>query len=163
MIRLFILAGLLASLARAMPAQSLSTTLIGSAGAHNTSPAFGSLDWSVGEPMVNTFAPASGPVLSQGFQQVFVSAITGVKDRPAEPDFFLEVFPNPSSDWVNIRADEPLRFRVLSLLGQEIIPMGAWSTSHQLSMSGYAAGTYLLEIQCFGYRSVKLFKLQILP
>lgn len=162
MIRRFVLWSLV-GLTTLLSGQSLSPSLLGSAGAHASDASFGTLDWSLGETVVSTMSPAPGssPVLTQGFHQVFVNAITPVED--VENDAFAPlVYPNPSREWVQVESPEPVQVRLLSLLGVPLISYGERSTVHNLALRDIPAGTYLLEIARDDYKPRKFFKLQII-
>lgn len=162
MFRRFILWSLV-GLTTALSGQSISPSLLGSAGAHASNASFGTLDWSVGETVVSTLnpTPGSSPVLTQGFHQVFVNAITPVED--AESDAFAPlVYPNPSREWVQVESPEPVQVRLLDLLGVALIPYGERSTFHNLALRDIPSGTYLLEIARGDNKPGKFFKLQII-
>ncbi len=162
MIRLFFLMSF-ASIASLLQGQTISPSLLGSAGAHASDASFGTLDWSVGETVVSTLdpAPGSGPVLTQGFHQVFVSVVTATKD-PESETFSPQVYPNPSREWVNVDSPEPVKIRLFSMLGVELMPFGERSMFHTMTFSGIPSGTYLLEIARSGNKPGKFFKLQII-
>lgn len=162
MIRLFILL-ILASVGSLLYGQSLSPSLLGSAGTHASDASFGSLDWSVGETIVNTLNPALGtsPVLTQGFHQVFVSVAISTDD-PKTNAFAPLVYPNPGREWVNVESPEPVRIRLLSSLGVELIPFGAGAANHTMALREIPSGSYLLEIARSGNKPSKFFKLQII-
>ena len=124
---------------------------------------FGTLDWSVGETVVSTLdpSPGTGPVLTQGFHQVFVSMITNAHD-PEDRSFRPLVYPNPGNEWVNVEAPEAVRVRLLSLSGAILIPFGENTAFHKLQLGQLPAGTYLLEIARGDKRAGKFFKLQII-
>lgn len=160
MIRILLLAGI-SCLARAVPAQNLSPSLIGSAFAHAIDPGFGTLDWSVGETVVSTYAPAAGPVLTQGFHQVFVSLVTDAPDVADDP-FLPLVYPNPGNEWVNVETTEDVRVRLLSLSGAELLPFDESAAFHTFALGHLPSGTYLLEIERREHRAATFFKLQII-
>lgn len=143
--------------------QSISPSLLGSAGAHASDASFGTLDWSVGEMVVSTLnpVPGSSPVLTQGFHQVFVNAITPVEDVKSDA-FAPLVYPNPSREWVQVESPEPVQIRLLSLLGVEIIPFGERNTFHNLALRNIPSGDYLLEIVRGDNKPSNFFKLQII-
>jgi hypothetical protein len=141
--------------------QSLSPTLIGSAGAHADLFSFGSLDWSVGEPVVTTLV--NGDILTQGFHQVFV-AVTSATDQPPRPgdDLSMRVFPNPTAQWVNIESSEPVLIRVLDLRGVQLMHIAQATSAHSIDLSTLAAGTYLLEALTANQQYRRTFKLAII-
>lgn len=153
----------LVGLTTLLSGQSISPSLLGSTGAHASNASFGTLDWSVGETVVSTLnpAPGSSPVLTQGFHQVFVNAITPVED--VESDAFAPlVYPNPSREWVQVESPEPVQVRLLNLLGVALIPYGERNTFHSLALHDIPSGTYLLEIARGNNQPGKFFKLQII-
>ena len=162
MIRLFFLLSL-AALASMLSGQTISPSLLGSAGAHAENASFGTLDWSVGETVVSTLnpTPGTGPVLTQGFHQVFVS-ITIATDDPENAAFLPLVYPNPSREWVHVDSPEPVRIRLFSLLGVELISFGERSTFHSMALKEMPSGTYLLEIARYADKRGKFYKLQII-
>ena len=161
MIRLCLWLGLVCS-TLALSGQTLSPTLLGSAGAHASQAAFGSLDWSVGEAVVATLSPAPGsaPVLTQGFHQVFVSVTTDTHND-AYAGFNPLVYPNPGRDRVYVQSTEPVRARLWSLSGIELIPFDAPADFHTLPLTELPSGTYLLEVARDEQPRGKIFKLQI--
>ncbi len=60
----------------------------------------GSISWTLGEPVIETFE-AEGITLTQGFQQSAL-IITSVEEHP-ELVFFISVFPNPAKEYLNIK------------------------------------------------------------
>ncbi len=162
MIRLLFLLGL-ASVASMLSGQSLSTSLLGSAGARASDPSFGSLDWTVGEMSISTLNPTPGtsPILTQGFHQVFISTPISTDD-PETNAFTPLVYPNPSREWVNVESPEPVQIRLLSILGVELIPFGARAAIHTMVLREIPSGTYLLEVARADNKSGKFFKLQII-
>lgn len=80
-------------------AQVLSNQVIGSGGGHLSNNTV-SLDWTLGEPVIQTFEN-NETILTQGFHQVYYK-ITEIKELKSEA-IQTKVYPNPASDWVNIK------------------------------------------------------------
>jgi len=72
---------------------------------------------------------------------------TGIEDRI---DYFLEIFPNPTTDRVTIKTDEMInRVSIYSLMGQQLdVATSQTGQSHQqtIDLSKYPKGVYLIEI-----------------
>jgi len=80
-------------------AQSLSPEVIGSAGDYFTA-AGGSIAFTVGEPMTETFS-SSGNILTQGFHQPW-PVVTGVTTVTGQMN--VTVYPNPASQMLTIES-----------------------------------------------------------
>ena len=88
-------------------------------------------------------------------------AFVSVKPDPVLQQSFT-VFPNPASEVLNIRFEEPMEFkrlniRLLNMLGQPVAEQKVerGHQSLQLPVQNLAAGTYQLEIQTGSRRAVK--------
>ncbi len=161
MIRLFILISL-TCIATILSSQSLSSSVIGSAGALSHEPSFGTLSWSLGEPVISTFNPDPGnsPILTQGFHQVYVSGSVGSQN--ADDNFLLQVYPNPSNSHVIVECKEPVQIRLLTILGEYLISYEDRSTFQTMTLNEIPSGTYFLEIQRSDNTPSKFFKLLII-
>jgi len=120
----------------------------------------GSLSWSLGEPVINTLA-ASNSILTQGFQQ-YVRTGTAVPTIAGKGTF--EVYPNPSSIYINIdlNNDQVLKyqFRLYDMNGR-IVKDESPNTSnyYRMNIDGIPSGVYLLEIiSDTGINSFKIIK-----
>jgi len=77
--------------------QQVSPEVISSAGDHFENDDI-SLSWTLGEPIISTLSGEY--ILTQGFHQdLFI--ITSV-DETTIPDFDIQIFPNPTPDYLNI-------------------------------------------------------------
>ena len=160
MIRLFLFLPL-CGLGLMLSGQSISSSLLSSTGALASDPSFGTLAWSVGETVISTLdpTPGSGPILTQGFHQVYVSNLVDTKDL--EDDLLCLVYPNPTHDQVVVESSEPVQIRLINMVGLELIPFGDLSTFQTLTLSDIPSGTYLLEIGNKSYNRIKFSKLII--
>lgn len=105
------------------------------------------LSWSLGEPMINTYAQTHN-TLTQGFHQPeiqFNSLPAATNPRNTK---LLTVFPNPTSGLLKIKLDQSDpkgRLVIYNLLGDEIeikpVPKDSWS----IDISEYQPGVYLLK------------------
>ena len=106
--------------------------------------------YTIGEPFITTLSSA-GNKLTQGFHQPELCKLVSTQSLELEK-WQIEVFPNPTQDFLNIRfaprADERLYARVYDLLGRPILqqiildqPDGT-----QLDCSNWQAGVYFLQL-----------------
>lgn len=131
-------------------AQRLSPSVL-AAGGGSARTATMSLDWTVGESVVGTVT-ASDRLYTQGFHQPLLQ----VSEQPNLPDadagYKFTVAPNPvvSSLRIDITAPDSglLQLLLTDLRGHQysfpLLP--ANTTSTQIDMTAYPAGTYLLRI-----------------
>src|SRR6478609_5245841 len=99
-IRKFFLTGfLLIGLARA---QSLTPEVVATSGDFFSTTA-GSLSWTLGEPVVETFSNVAS-TLTQGFQQCEIN-LSGIDEL--NTDVCISVYPNPTSGMIYIQLTNP--------------------------------------------------------
>ncbi len=126
-------------------AQTLTPTVISTAG---TSFVNGTnvLDWTLGEPATFTLNNGTN-LLTQGFHQNDL-LITQVENL--DNSFGVNVFPNPTADFVQIQFDKATDNNVIELFSVEgkllLSETKNATTISQINMSNYANGTYLLKI-----------------
>ena len=81
------------------------------------------------------------------FSEIFsftVEGVLGVNEQTIEG---LEVYPNPTTDILNVKAASDISsIEVMNILGQVILSENATSTTEQIDMSGLRAGTYFVRI-----------------
>lgn len=138
--------------------QTLSPTLLASAADHGMLSGFGSLDWSVGEIMVEKFE--NGDVLTQGFHQVFV-IVTSEEIEPQAHAFSMELFPNPTTGRLHIRSERGVKTRVFNLLGELISSTSAFDFNPELDLSSLPDGMYLIEVVAENYDRPRIFKVAL--
>ena len=124
-------------------AQSLSRSVIGSAGSTNPQ-----LSYTVGETVIET--GASGLfILTQGFQQPDMQTVS---NDPLLGETNLRVYPNPTQQMLTleIEAEKSRSFEVefVDIRGRRVIsprqlPLGT-SVKEDFDVSGFASGTYVL-------------------
>jgi hypothetical protein len=150
MIRKFILLViLLFCLVGLSRAQVLTPELISSGGDFFTA-SNGSLSWSFGEPVTETYKTSS-VVLTQGFQQPGYN-VTAIDDKSISSQFRINVYPNPASDYLNIEMHQDKQTMVIEiydLFGRKVLsenPVILNNSTYQVNMAGLAKGNYLLVI-----------------
>lgn len=127
-------------------AQSLSSSVIGSAG-ENFNATIGSLEWTLGEIMTETYKESMG-YLTQGFHQPATIKITGLED-PEEKNVF--VYPNPAREVLYVKTIEngDYQFELFDLQGQKLISKNTSSIGtqiHTMEIHQFRAAIYLLRI-----------------
>lgn len=128
-------------------AQSVTASAGGSATLANTI-----ADWTIGEPLTVSFSTGTTTV-TQGFQQPadITSRIIGGDLALAG----LSVYPNPATDVLNIafaQQQGAVRFSITDASGRTfqpafLSPLAPQASAAQLSLSGLAAGPYVLRIE----------------
>ncbi|MBL7828450.1 MAG: T9SS type A sorting domain-containing protein [Saprospiraceae bacterium] len=136
--------------------QTLSPTLLSSGSARNTATGFGSLEWSIGETMVETFSNAN--ILTQGFHQVYLT-VTATDDVTFDPS--LSVFPNPTCSVLNIHSEQSVLARLFNHAGQLITSFTEPFREQQYDVSRLPAGAYFLEVRGLNTQQTKTFKIAI--
>lgn len=103
-------------------AQSISHSVVASAGANHTDETTGiSISWTLGEPVIGTItSDDESIILTQGFQQ---GALGGdVIVVPLDFSAEITVYPNPTTNFVNIRVDGllngTLKLEILDIHGR---------------------------------------------
>jgi|GEM_PF-3334584 len=126
------------------PAKDLS--VIGSSGDYFAS-ANGSLAWTLGEVITETFANGT-KILTQGFHQPLAYIITGMPEEGTE----LAVYPNPTRDWLTIKTSVSGDYHIelSNLQGQKVVDQTAndivGSYQHKIDMNGLTPAVYMLRI-----------------
>ncbi|HXH17852.1 MAG TPA: T9SS type A sorting domain-containing protein [Chitinophagales bacterium] len=128
-------------------AQTLERQVVASAGDYYAAPTF-SLSWTLGEPVVETVDNAY-MMLTQGFQQGELK-VTAVKEPLAEL-FDISVFPNPTSDVLNIAINsdkaEIISVQLYSMTGERLISEKTQQKNFQLNLADLASASYLLSLR----------------
>ncbi len=121
--------------------------VIASAGGYNTAAGI-SISWTLGETIIPNFTTPT-LILTHGFQyQVIVTSI----EENIEALVTVKVFPNPVSDNINIRFQEPLDKEVNVVLinsqGKvfKSFVIEATSVEHQFNVQDIPAGFYYLKL-----------------
>ncbi len=97
----------------------------------------GSVSWSIGEPIVETYEGSSMNV-TQGFHQPDIHVVSVSNFQDIE----ISVYPNPTSDLININSEEQLNIRVFDAAGREVMSTTTNNTSNQIDLSDLSRGAY---------------------
>ncbi len=139
--------------------QSVQSQVVGSAGDFfQTNEA--QMAFTLGEVVTETFN--SGElILTQGFHQTNLM-VTSLEDLAAE--FQLRVFPNPTVDFLSIDAlqsPESFNLELLDTSGRPLFLQRNMSqgATHQINLSNYPPGIYLLRLRTEDRKNIQTFKI----
>jgi hypothetical protein len=124
-------------------------------GSFSASPNY-SISWTIGETVIETFQ-TSNVILTQGFQQTFLN---NIKINELLNEINVNVYPNPSKDFVNIMITNVLKeenkVELYNSLGQLLIKN---ENIFQIDISNYPNGIYFLKVQVINnFSTVKIIK-----
>jgi hypothetical protein len=132
-------------------AQSIAPQSVNSSGA-KMSQSNGSLSFTVGELVVLNLTDSEGNTLGGGFTAGATITTVGIQETDATV-LDVSVFPNPTSDLVNIRINhstiEQVVVFITDLQGKEVYNgiYAGISNTIGINTSEYAPGTYLLSLK----------------
>ena len=139
-------------------AQSIERDVIASGGDYFENSTM-SLSWTLGEAVTETVSN-DFMMLTQGFQQGEKITLTTIKD-PLSALFGIKVFPNPTTDIVNIsinsQKDEILTVQIYSLTGEKILSEKTSDKNIQLSLADLAPSNYLLSLRKLNGELIKSY------
>ena len=132
-------------------AQQIKQEVIASAGGFNASSDLSiSISWTLGETIIPTFKSADGTlILTHGFQQKLI--ITTVEENIVD-QVSVTIFPNPTSEEVNIRFNVPTDGEIsLFLMDSQgklvkTDKIGTAVTDKAINMQDLPAGIYYLRL-----------------
>ncbi len=129
--------------------QSVSQSVVSTNGDYLTTGS-AQLSFTLGEPVTETIRNSSC-VLSQGFQQVFISVIPDPDNvNNFQSTVELSVFPNPTDYMLHIKIedgfDEGISAILFSLEGKKIGEFNLEEDLNSIDMQDLPAGIYLLKI-----------------
>lgn len=116
------------------------------------------VSWTIGEPVIETFTDENY-VLTQGFQQQGL-VLVGIESFNDQFEA-LRVYPNPTSDYVNIDLNsefENLSYKVLNAEGKVVQNNKIKSESFQISFIEQDQGLYLIQLMD-GEKTMKIFRI----
>jgi hypothetical protein len=129
-------------------AQSVSPDVIASAGDFFSN-ASGSISWTLGEPMGETYSQTNN-IVTQGFQQPWDFGTPVVGGDPVN----AEVYPNPTSDLVNLQFGDNTSgqyvIEVYNTLGQKLKTStftASPSAKTSVSLFEYSDGIYFITVR----------------
>lgn len=126
-----------------LSAQSLSPTVVATAGETYTSPTV-NVEWTLGELMIESYAGTL--VLTQGFHQPTVQ-ITSLKDLAASLGT-IKVYPNPTTSSLSIESEKHgnLQVALWDMNGRLLLQKRLSATISQLELSHLPQGIYVLRM-----------------
>lgn len=145
-------------------AQSLDRFVIGTTGGQATSASY-QLEFTAGESVVGTVETGT-LILNQGFNQTNPPYNTAIE--PAPIDVSYRLFPNPTTDWINVELimSEAVGVTVsFTDLNGRSIPVAAqsWAPSTivegRWDLSGLPTGMYLMTVNTDSGELVKTFRI----
>lgn len=128
-------------------AQSITPEVISSAGDHYENGSY-QLSWTLGEVAVQTYDNGSN-ILTEGFHQPEI-LITSIEEENLT-DIDLTIFPNPTTQFVNIQLrnnEADMTASVLDMSGKTVMTKSivAYQAESGFDLGNLAAGGYLLQI-----------------
>lgn len=138
-------------IALSVGAQQVKQEVIASAGGFNVaSDNTISISWTLGETIIPTFKSADGTlILTHGFQQKLI--ITAVEEFIVDP-VSVTVFPNPTSEIINIEFDSPtegeITLYLLDAQGRLVKTdkIESATTNKQINLQDQPSGLYYLRL-----------------
>ncbi|TVQ88651.1 MAG: T9SS C-terminal target domain-containing protein [Bacteroidetes bacterium] len=149
---------LMAFCAIKFPSSLIAQEVISSAGDnfHNEN---GSISWTLGETLIDTYSSAD-IILTQGFQQPVLSVSTLIEVPGL--DFQFTAFPNPTRAQVFVSTDhdqaENLDYRLYDMLGRLVITNTLEGTQTSIDIENLLPGSYFLQVLERG-TPLKVFKI----
>ncbi len=144
-------------------AQSIAPQSVNSAGAKMTQ-ANGSLSFTVGELVVLTQTDSQGNSLGGGFTAGATLTTVSIQESDAAV-LDVKVFPNPSSDLLNIQIKystlEQVFVTICDLQGKELYSgvYAALSNTIGINTASYSSGVYILAIKDIINRTLGTYKI----
>ena len=119
----------------------------------------GRISYTIGEGVAQTFTKGD-KTLTQGFHQpsITVKMLCKLKD----PDYSVSVFPNPTSDVLNIKVNmenaSGLKYLLLDVNGKILSQKNMEGPEYNIHLDQFAAGFYILKVQ-IGTKELSTFKI----
>jgi len=119
----------------------------------------GSLSWTLGENVIETFQNST-TILTQGFQQskLYITAVAKIPDL----DLIITIFPNPASDVITVQVTKPenkmLRIVVFDLQGKPLLENKLDNNLTQISLKQLAPSSYIVKVYD-NSQEIRVFKI----
>ena len=139
-------------------AQSVTPSILSTTGDYYANAA-GSLSWTLGEPVIETYSDATN-ILTQGFQQTAYS-ITAVNNIP-QPGLNISVFPNPFISAFTISSDgsKQLYAEIVDESGRMLFKKTLSIGNTQMNVSSLSDAIYILKVYDNSGLPVRTFKIE---
>lgn len=137
-------------------AQKLTPQVTASAGDHFVLAGTASLDWTLGEVVVETFSQTPY-ILTQGFHQPDLGIVSSWHDPDIQVD--IKAFPNPTSDWITVETNDglPRSVEMIDLTGRLLFRAPLYD-NQSLYLGDLPSGLYLLRV-LDGKKIIKVFRI----
>lgn len=141
-----------------LSAQTVTPELVSSAGEHFENSSY-RLDWSIGEPAIETYTNTSY-TLTQGFHQntYTVTEIKSLKFSKID----ITAYPNPASDFITIETfDDMLQNTIIELTdmqGRIFLEENYTERKKTINLLNFSEGIYFINVKSNG-RIIKSFKI----
>ena len=116
------------------------------------------IDYTLGETTILTFSNNTTDI-TQGFHQTSLKVLPVIDIKP---DFFIDVYPNPTSEFIFIESNKPTKDYHLEIYdtdGRLIIRKKMNEISTTVNVSQYATAIYFLRILNAHDNRVKVYKI----
>lgn len=159
--KLTLLFCLLIGITSALQAQSLTPSVISSAGNTNVTNGI-SLEWTLGETAIQS-SEKNSEIYNEGFHQPIL--VEKLNDENPNESYSISVAPNPVNSvlFINISSEEDTRLmlQLINMDGQVLYSEDAssFNYSNELDMSRYENGLYILKIYSKENKLNKAFKI----
>jgi hypothetical protein len=119
----------------------------------------GSISYTIGEPVIETFTGENN-ILTQGFQQTNLM-VTAIDELPGL-DFEISAFPNPATEIVKIRIGKEsivgMQYMLYDMSGNLLLRNGLEGTETEIPFNDFSPAEYILRISD-NSKEVKSFKI----
>ncbi|MCB0380949.1 MAG: T9SS type A sorting domain-containing protein [Flavobacteriales bacterium] len=136
-------------------AQSIDMEVVSSTGTYMEQPN-GSISSTMGE-VATTTLQQSNAHLTQGFQQPMF-LLTSINQK-TEEIINIEVFPNPTADYVYLKAEDNFFFKIIDLTGKVLNEGQLINGQTKINLSDYEDSIYLLELVSKKASTKKVYKI----
>lgn len=118
------------------------------------------MDWTLGEPVIETFT-GSNNILTQGMHQTNL-VVTDLQYLTL-PGPKVKVYPNPAGDFLTIEitpgGNEIFYYSLSDITGRRILIKEMQTLPETADMKSYASGTYLLQVFNSRLEHIKVYKI----
>lgn len=138
---------LLLFLTSSLGAQEISGRVISSAGNEFTNSGL-IIGWTLGETIIDTYE-SGNLILTQGFHQHNI-IITRIEQFDKLEQLLVNVYPNPTTDYVNVelsKKNQEADLLLFDINGRLLSKDVMYDKLHILNFKPYSSGTYLLKVK----------------